>query len=163
MSDNPETEAAASEPQRTVAAFVLTLIAGLWFLLGSLVMFGGYRTGPMYGEGGQYMNGGYGHMGGGYGHMGGGGSSMMHWLWHDSMVSGMGWLHFNPYFDIVSGIVLILAAGFLYVRPEQRASWGVLILVVSALGLFLGMGGFVAGIIGLIGGLIAVTRPSLPK
>jgi hypothetical protein len=44
----------------------------------------------------------------------------------------------------------------LYVRPEQRRSWGVVILVASALNIFLGMMGLLAGTLGVIGGVLAL-------
>jgi hypothetical protein len=44
----------------------------------------------------------------------------------------------------------------LYVKPEQRRSWGVVILVASALNIFLGMMGLLAGTMGVVGGILAL-------
>src|SRR2546426_7471759 len=61
-------------------------------------------------------------------------------------------------FGLVSGIIVLTSAIMLQVNPSSsRRTWGVLILVLSVLS-FLGTGGFVAGaILGIIGGIKALT------
>ncbi len=61
---------------------------------------------------------------------------------------GMWW----PWFGLVAGIVVLIGAVMLYVKPEQRHGWGLVILIISALNIFVGMGGLSAGTFGVIGG-----------
>ena len=113
--------------ERPIAAFVLSLLAGLSLLA---------RSGMMY--------------------------SGMHGAWHRRMPGWMetwdhpafaiGW----PWFGTIAGVVLLVAAVALYVRPEARRGWGIVILVTSGLQLLLGMGGFLAGVLGLVGGALAL-------
>jgi hypothetical protein len=83
-------------------------------------------------------------MGGGMGMMGGGG-----------ILGGWG---------ILSGIsaglgaILIVGGYSIHKKPESASGWGVAILVTSIVGLF-GMSGFFIGpIIGIIGGILALTK-----
>jgi len=119
--------------QRTehpTTAFVLSLLAGLWML----------ATGGM-------MDGfGWGGMMGGWHRMGG-------WMWDRRMQSfGLWW----PWFGIFAGIVVLVGPVMLYIKPEQRRNWGVVILVASALNIFLGMMGLLSGTLGVIGGVLAL-------
>src|SRR5579863_5620156 len=121
-------EAQIRRTEQPTAAFVLSLLAGLWML----------------GAGG--MMGGWGGMMGGWHGMGG-------WM------SGRGMGNFGvwwPWFGVFAGIIVLVGAVMLYVRPEQRRSWGIVILVASALNIFLGMMGLVAGTLGVIGGVLAL-------
>jgi hypothetical protein len=116
--------------EQPTAAFVLSLLAGLWMLAAG-GMTGGWGWGGM--------------MGGWHG-MGG-------WM------SGRGMGNFGvwwPWFGVFAGIIVLVGAVMLYVRPEQRRSWGVVILVASALNVFLGMMGLLAGTMGVIGGVLAL-------
>jgi hypothetical protein len=98
---------------------VLSLLAGLWML----------ATGGMVcGFGWQGMRGGWRGMDG--------------WMWSRGMRSFGEW---SPWFGIFAGIVVLAGAVMLYVKPEQRRSWGVVVLIASALNFFMGMGGLVAG------------------
>ena len=111
--------------KQPTAAFVLSLLAGLWMLT-----FGGMMGGMM----------------GGWHGMGG---------WMGGQVTrtfGVWW----PWFSICAGIVVLVGAVMLYVKPEQRRSWGLVILVASALNFFVGMGGLLAGTLGVIGGILAL-------
>ena len=113
--------------ERPVAAFVLSLLAGLLLLA---------RSGMMYG--------------------------WAHGTWHSRMhgwmgpwgsdASALGW----PWFGATAGVVLLVAAVALYVRPEARRGWGIVVLAASGLQLVLGMGGFLAGTLGLVGGALAL-------
>jgi hypothetical protein len=60
-------------------------------------------------------------------------------------------------FGLVSGIVVLVSGVMLRTSPSQRTLWGTLILVFSVLS-FLGTGGFIVGaILGIIGGVMALT------
>ncbi len=123
-------EAPIQRTEQPTAAFVLSLLAGLWMLAAGGMM-GGFGWGGM--------------MAGWHG-MGG-------WMWGQGTRSfGVWW----PWFGIFAGIVVLIGAVMLYVKPEQRRSWGVVILVVSALNFFLGMMGLLAGTLGVIGGVLAL-------
>jgi hypothetical protein len=57
---------------------------------------------------------------------------------------------------VVLGIVVIVAAVMLYRNPPQKTLWGVLVLVLSIVSIFVG-GGFLLGLIlGVIGGILAL-------
>jgi len=62
-----------------------------------------------------------------------------------------------PWFGIFAGIVVLVGAVMLYVKPEQRRSWGVVILVASAVDFVFGMMGLLAGTLGVIGGVLALS------
>jgi hypothetical protein len=58
---------------------------------------------------------------------------------------------------LVSGIVVIISAAMLRSNPHQRTLWGALVIVFSCLSFF-GFGGFIIGaILGIIGGIMALT------
>jgi hypothetical protein len=116
--------------EQATAAFVLSLLAGLWMLAAGGMM-GGFGWGGM--------------MGGWHG-MGG-------WMWGRGIQTFGVW---RPWFGVLAGIVVLVGAVMLYVRPEQRRSWGVVILVASALNIFIGMMGLLAGTMGVIGGVLAL-------
>jgi hypothetical protein len=123
-------------PEKPTVAFVLSLLAGLW-MLSAGGMIGGLGWGTM---GGQY----------GMAHWQG----MGDWMWGRGMHAfGMSW----PWFGLVAGIVVLIGAVTLYVKPEQRRSWGLAILVISALDVFVGIGGLLAGALGVVGGVLAMT------
>jgi|SRR5579872_2950054 len=116
--------------EQPTVAFLLSLLAGLW-MLGAGGMMGGFGWGGM--------------MGGWHG-MGG-------WIWGRGLATfGLLW----PWFGISAGIAVLVGAVMLYVRPEQRRSWGIVILVASALNIFVGMMGLLAGTMGVIGGVLAL-------
>jgi len=117
--------------EQPTAAFVLSLLAGLWMLAAGGMM-GGFGWGGM--------------MGGWHG-MGG-------WMWGRGTQTFGVW---RPWFGIFAGIVVLVGAVMLYVRPEQRRSWGIVILVASALNIFFGMMGLLAGTLGIIGGVLALS------
>ncbi len=60
----------------------------------------------------------------------------------------------------ISGILVIIGAIMLSVRPTEHTAWGIVILVFSVISFF-GTGGFFIGaILGIIGGALALTwRP----
>lgn len=65
-------------------------------------------------------------------------------------------------FAIASGLAVLLGAAMIYSRPRETSTWGVVILVFSLVSLF-GMGGFFIGaILGIVGGILALTwKPTL--
>lgn len=130
--------------EKPTAAFVLSLLAGLWMLAMGLWMgvgIGSWSWNPTSGPGAW----GWG-MGG---MMGAGGAG---WMWGHGLL-GVWW----PWFGLLAGIVVLVGAAMLYVKPESASAWGVAIVVVSALNLFLGMGGFLASILGILGGALAMS------
>ncbi len=129
--------AAAEKP---VAAFVLSLIAGLLVLGGSGMVMGLSSGVPYYGG----MMGYYGMMGGYY-----------------SMMRGFGvadtWFYGLAALGIVSGIVILVGAIMIYNQPEKAPTWGAVTLAFSVVSLF-GMGGFFFGaILGIVGGILALS------
>jgi hypothetical protein len=63
-----------------------------------------------------------------------------------------------PVISIVTGVILIIGGYSIYKSPESEGKWGIAILVTSIVSLF-GMGGFLIGsILGIIGGITALTR-----
>jgi len=125
-------EGQPQEEQKPIAAFVLSLLAGLWVLAAR-----GMMSGSSWGPGARG------------GMMGTGG-----WMWSHGIVSSLWW----PWFGIIAGIVVLIGAVMLYVKPEQRQGWGIVILTASALNFFLGMGGLLAGVLGVIGGALALGK-----
>lgn len=129
---------------KPTTAFVLSLIAGVFILLG-----GGMMT--MIGSWiGSYGYDGYGMMGryGGWGGMMGSAFGMMGF--------GFGALGL---LGLVFGAIVIISAIMLNNKPEQHQTWGSLIVLFSVLSIFgSAMGGFGVGLVlGLIGGVLAIT------
>jgi hypothetical protein len=128
-----------TETERPTAAFLLSLVGGIFILLGGGVM---SMFGP-FGFGG--MMGGYGGMMGyrysGYGMMGALGFGMFGIL------------------GLIFGVIVIISAFMLNSKPHERSTWGTLIVIFSVLSIFgSAMGGFGIGLIlGLIGGILAIT------
>lgn len=136
------------EKEKPTAAFVLSLIGGVFTLIG-----GGVRS--LFGFGDWGMMGGYGGYGGyrGYGGMMGGYPGYGYGM--------MGRLGFGTFgiLGLIFGAIVIVSALMLNRKPEQHSTWGILIVLFSVLSIFGGaMGGFGAGLIlGLIGGILAIT------
>ena len=123
--------------RQPTAAFILTLLAGLWMLaMGGMI----YGMGPEFVE-----DGGSGMWGPG----------MMRGMMRGIM-PGTGFGLGLPWLGAAAGIVLIVGSVFLYTRPEQSRTWGFVILVVSALNVLAGMGGLLAGALGVVGGSLAI-------
>ncbi len=139
--------------ERPTAAFVLSLLAGLFILAGSgtammaVLPVGGSPHnygGMMGGYYGGMMGGYYGMMGGYYGMMGG-------------LGFGGGWWYGLVALGIVSGAAILVGAVMIYSQPGRTPTWGAVILVFSIVSL-LGMGGFFLGaILGFIGGILSLT------
>ena len=129
--------------RKPVAAFVVSLLAGLWMLVAS-------AAGGMGWHGGM----GHGRM------MGGMGRGGMHtWMWrHDYMNDFMAagaW----SWIGLALAVLVCVAAVIVYVRPQGHIAWGVTIIVGSVIGAVTGVG-FLPAVMGVIGGILAVTwRP----
>jgi len=136
-----------TETERPGAAFVLSLIGGVFILLGggAMTMFGWWAGN--YGYSGYGMMGGYGGWRGmmapGFGMMGGLGYSL-------GILGILG---------LIFGAIVIISAFMMNNKPAQHQTWGTLIVIFSVLSIFSGaMGGFGIGLIlGLIGGILGIT------
>ncbi|HVH14961.1 MAG TPA: DUF6114 domain-containing protein [Candidatus Angelobacter sp.] len=59
-------------------------------------------------------------------------------------------------FGLICGIIVTMSAVLLRLKPSQRQTWGILVLVFSILGFF-GFGGFIVGsILGIVGGIMTL-------
>jgi len=117
---------------KPTAAFILALIAGLWMLATRGL---GYRF-P--------------------GHM----VMRWPWFWYHRMFRGAGdvtpFLGFWSWLGALAGILVLVGGVVIYTRPEQSALWGKIILIASAVGLIIGLGGFLPGILGIVAGALAI-------
>ncbi len=120
----------AQARQKPTAAFILSLLAGLSML----------GTGWMVSA------------------MGAGGPPG--WMWSPGMMRGFPPALWWPWFGLVAGLVVLIGAVILYSNPAQARTWGIVILIASGLNFLIGMGGFVSGTLGIIGGALALSwRP----
>jgi len=149
-----------SAEEKPTVAFVLSLIGGIFILLGGGMM---SMVGP-FGFGGM-MNG-Y----SGYGGYGGYGWGMMGRYSYGPGFGMMGGYGFGGIFGlagIVFGIVVMVSSLMLYNNPIDHSKWGLLILIFSVLSIFgSAMAGFGVGLIlGVLGGILALTwkPPTRPK
>jgi hypothetical protein len=130
-------------PEKPIASFVISLIGGIIILVGSAAVVTLPRGEPYYGG----MMGGY-----YYGGMMGGYYAMMH-----GFGFGGGWYYGLAATGIASGFVVLVGAIMVYNQPAKASTWGALILVFSVVSFF-GMGGFFVGaILGVVGGILALT------
>ena len=142
-----------TEVNRPTAAFVLSLIGGIFILLGGgMSMMGSYGFGGMMGG----FRGYGGMMGPGFGMMGG-------------MMGGPGYgfsFGFLGILGLIFGAIVIISAFMLNSKPQEHSTWGILIVLFSVLSVFgSAMAGFGVGLIlGLIGGVLAITwKPTQPN
>src|SRR2546425_9012897 len=138
-----------SVPSKPVAAFALSLVAGVFILLGSVAMsmFALGVPGIMMGgtEGMQVGTGMTGSMMGGM--MGG---MMVPWM--------LGSVPVLAAFGIASGIMVILGSVMLYTRSAENHLWGAIILTFSVVSILGSMGGLLVGLVlGMLGGILALT------
>ena len=121
--------------EKPTTAFILSLIAGVFIILG-----GGTMT--MMGS----LLGGYGFGMMGYGGMMGTGLRLMGF--------GVGIMGF---LGLIFGAIVIMSALMLNSKPEQHQTWGSLIVLFSVLSIFGSVMGFGVGLVlGLIGGVLAI-------
>ena len=121
---------------RPSIAFMLSLIGGIFIVLGSLLSFLMNSFWETWGWGmmGPWMMGGYGFP---YGI-----------TWGFSLVA------------LIAGLIVIVSGIMLQTRPEEHMLWGILVLIFSIVS-FVGMGGFMIGaLLGIAGGALALSwRP----
>ena len=132
--------------EKPTTAFILSLIGGIFILLGGgmMSMMGAYGYSMMNGYWG------YGGMMSGYAWSYGPGFGMMR---------GYGYAGIFGLVGVLFGIAVVAGAILLYHNPTQHSTWGLVILVFSVLSIFgSAMGGFGVGLIlGVIGGILALT------
>ena len=59
-------------------------------------------------------------------------------------------------FGLICGTIVTASAILLRLKPNQRQTWGILVLVFSILGFF-GAGGFIVGsVLGIVGGIMTL-------
>ncbi|MEM3833714.1 MAG: hypothetical protein QW128_09060 [Thermoprotei archaeon] len=119
--------------------YALSLVGGILIIIGSLLnMFGMFYFGWV----------GWGMMGGG--HMMGGWQA---WPWWGGFV---GAFMMFPIIGLISGILVTIGAVKLH-SSADTVTWGTIIIIFSVIS-FIGGGGFFLGaILGLIGGILAIT------
>lgn len=130
-----------TDEEKPTAAFILSLVGGVFILLGGGVM---SMIGSYMGQYGWGMMGGY----GGWSGMMGPGFGMMGLAFGALGVLGL-----------IFGAIVIISAIMLNSKPEQHSTWGTVIIIFSVLSIFgSAMGGFGIGLVlGLIGGILAIT------
>jgi len=142
-----------TQVERPTAAFVLSLMAGIFIVLG-----GGLRSmmGSFFGPFGFGMMSGY----GGYGMMGYGYPGYVYGSGY-GLTGGSGFGLFGI-LGLIFGVIVIVSAIMLNSRPHEHSTWGVLIVIFSVMSIFGGaMGGLGVGLIlGLAGGILAITWKS---
>jgi len=130
--------------EKPTAAFVLSLVAGIFILLGGGMM---SMLGSFMGQYGFGMMGGYGGFGG-----------MMGYGRYPFGVMGAAFGVLGV-LGLVFGVIVIISALILNKKPAEHSTWGTVIVVFSVLSIFgSAMGGFGVGLIlGLIGGILGIT------
>ncbi|MEX2672719.1 MAG: DUF6114 domain-containing protein [Phycisphaeraceae bacterium] len=149
---------AQADSDKPVAAFVVSLLGGVWMILASLFWGVGWGMTDMQRGGRMTHDDGMG--------TGDGMGPMPH---HGPGGDGMGWMHQRgimsdggaeyawwPWIGLAAGVLVILGAVMLYTRPEQRVAWGTTILVVATVSLFFGAGGIIGSLLAIIGGILAL-------
>ena len=123
--------------ERTLVAFFLSLSGGLWMIASSRIVYGGLTpTGNDWGMGNMM----FGH--GMFGQFG---------LW---------W----PWFGGIAGTIIVISAALLYLAPRYRRTLSTTILMFSILNLFFGMGGGVASVLSMAGGVVGfISKKSFRK
>jgi hypothetical protein len=89
----------------------------------------------------------------------------MMWRWGGPITAWPlgGMMIFTPIIGVISGIMLITGGLMIRANPSDSSIWGVIILVFSIIGFIGGGGFFVGSLIGLIGGIIAITASQSGK
>lgn len=141
MNEDTPQQSQRANPLLNVAA-VLSFVAGLWMLLGFTWM-QGMNWDQM--QEGHTMH------------------TLRPWIWHHSFMGSyvppMGW----PWPGGIAGLAVLASAVLLWVNPRQRVVWGVIILASSALIFLTSMGGFVPGLLGIAGGILALVKTAEPS
>lgn len=136
-----------SKSEKMTPASVLSIIAGSLMVAGGILTLSLFavwsQTGFPWWDGGM-MGRSSGMMGGGNGMMGGG------FMWG----LGMG----ASAISLGAGIVSILGGYLIYKKPASSRGWGIAIVISGVMGLVT-LNGFIVGpILGIIGGILALTR-----
>ena len=135
-----------SDVYRPQTPFILSLIGGILILIASIM---GYVMMYLY-------VGSYGHrmMGGFYWMMG----------WWFGYAPGL--MFGLTVLGVICGLLVIVGAAMLSLRPLEHRAWGVFVLVFSVIS-FIDMGGFFVGaILGIVGGALSISlryRPESPS
>jgi len=138
---------AMSAETRAVAPFVLSLVGGVFILLGAIVTsIFTFGSPTIVGSMSSSMSGMMGGM-------------------NDRMAMGMmGVYSIFSIIGLASGALVILGAVMLYSRPFEKDLWGAVIIAFSTLGILGGMGGFMVGLVlGIVGGTLALAWNPTPK
>ena len=61
-----------------------------------------------------------------------------------------------PLFSVSIGLLIVVGAILLCIKPFHRHTWGTLIVLASALDFLFGAGGILGGVLGVIGGIVAI-------
>jgi hypothetical protein len=129
---------ATNESRGSPAGFALSLASGVIIIFGGILpwlFFANFQGSPMGGMMGGMMIGSWG-AGAGPWFMG-------------------GWLFPLPF---VAGAMVLFGAIMMNVRPQETRNWGIIVLIFSVLGLA-GMGlSILGGIIGIVGGAVALSE-----
>ncbi len=136
-----------SAETRAVAPFVLSLVGGVFILLGAIVTsIFTFGSPTIVGSMSSSMSGMMGGM-------------------NDRMAMGMmGVYSIFSIIGLASGALVILGAVMLYSRPFEKDLWGAVIIAFSTLGILGGMGGFMVGLVlGIVGGTLALAWNPTPK
>lgn len=128
--------------QRPTAAFVLSLLAGLWMLGTGGMMYGMGRGMMMSGSGPGFLD---------------ETSGVWGYCLANGVMRGIGPGLWFPWFGPLAGIVVLVGAISLYTRPEQSRTWGLVVIIAAAINMFVGMGGLLAAALGIVGGVLALS------
>jgi len=125
-----------STEQKPTVPFILSLISGIFTLIGGLTV---AYAGRWHFEFMQRMMSGYGYA------FGQGPGYALPFVW------------FMGIPGVIFGVVLIVGSVMLIQRPRQHETWGILILVFSILSIFGGVAGCLLGLVlGIVGGALAI-------
>ncbi len=129
---------ATTESRTSPTAFALSLASGVIIILGGILpwlFFANFQASPMGGIMGGMMWGGSG--------------------WGSESWFMGGWLFPLP---LVAGAMVLFGAIMMNARPQETRNWGIIVLIFSVIGL-VGMGlSTLGGIIGIVGGVIALSE-----
>ncbi|MEA5463806.1 hypothetical protein [Leptothoe sp. PORK10 BA2] len=115
--------------QKTLTAFWLSFLGGLWMFLSCRFLYGNFSRMPA-------------------------GLGRHHMMWGRGMMTHFGWGW--PWFGLIAGLIVMACAIAFYFSPQHQRSLGLTIVIVSLLNLFLGMGGVLASALGIVGGVVAL-------
>jgi hypothetical protein len=142
--DGPTGRPTFEDQRRPFAAFIVSLLAGLWMLLTAGMMiagrYGAQPTTMMDGD-----------------HNGQGGRAVSWWAWRPDLMSAHGPGSPWPTLGLIAGILVLIGALAILARPAKSRNWGLAILIASAVILAVGGAGFLACLLGIVGGILAMT------